>query len=635
MLAEWGTLLLALALVLCLGILILTLKYKPSTTRIGLFVQRSTLAYSGCILLALGCLMLAFLRYDFTLWSVYNNANASLPWWYRLGATWGHHEGSLLLWCALLSVWSAGVALFPRGLEVKTHLLILRCLALLESGFLVFLLLTSSPFMRFFPSDVVPAQTLTPILQDPGLMFHPPMLYLGYVGFAVGFAYAIAALIEGKLDTHWCRSLGLWIGLSWAFLSLGIVLGSWWAYRELGWGGWWFWDPVENASLMPWLCATALMHSLIVTEKQQAFKGWVVALALLCFALSLLGTFLVRSGVLVSVHAFANDPSRGVFLLLFLASLWLGSVVLYALRGHRLASHHQFELLSRETFLLLNSVVILTLLATVILGTVYPIILDSMHLAKITVGMPYYNAVFVPIALPLLFIMAIAPMVRWRTQSFNSLIPRLIMPIVCATAVTILIGIVDPFSRSPWTMAGLWVAFFIIIATLTDLYHHLQKRALTLRRFAMVTAHLGIAILVLGITLNKSHSLERQVKMTLGQTVTIADYRFTLERLSPVATATYHGTEAKFNIDKNGKPIGSVSSISKNFDITQSQVTKTGINVTLWRDLYVALGQPLDNNTWIVRVYDKPFVRWIWAGGLWVFMGILLTLITRKQYHGT
>ncbi|MBY0377704.1 MAG: cytochrome c biogenesis protein CcsA, partial [Gammaproteobacteria bacterium] len=511
MLAEWGTLLLALALVLCLGILILPLKYKHNTTPIGRFIQRSTLAYSACILLALGCLMLAFLRYDFTVWSVYNNANASLPWWYRLGATWGHHEGSLLLWCALLSVWSAGVALFPRGLSASTHQLVLRCLALLESGFLVFLLLTSSPFMRFFPIDVVPAQTLTPILQDPGLMFHPPMLYLGYVGFAVGFAYAIAALIEGKLDTHWCCSLRLWVGLSWAFLTLGIVLGSWWAYRELGWGGWWFWDPVENASLMPWLCATALMHSLIVTEKQQAFKGWIVALALLCFALSLLGTFLVRSGVLVSVHAFANDPSRGLFLLLFLASLWVGSIVLYVLRAHRLASYHQFELLSRETFLLLNSVVILTLLATVVLGTVYPIILDSLHLAKITVGMPYYNAVFVPIALPLLLLMAIAPMVRWRTQSLNLLISRLFAPLLGAIVATALVAVFDPSSRPLWVLAGLWVAFFIILATLLDCYHHIQKNALTLRRFAMVTAHLGIAILVLGISINKSHSLERQV----------------------------------------------------------------------------------------------------------------------------
>ena len=629
MLAEWGTLFLALALVLCLAILILPLKYNRPP--VHLFLQRATLAYSLCIFLALGCLMFSFLRYDFTLWSVYSNANADLPWWYRLAATWGHHEGSLLLWCALLSLWSAGVALFPRGLSETTHRLVLSCLALLESGFLVFLLLTSSPFARFFPTDVVPAQTLTPILQDPGLMFHPPMLYLGYVGFAVGFAYAVSALIEGKLDSSWCRSLRVWVGLSWAFLTLGIVLGSWWAYRELGWGGWWFWDPVENASLMPWLCATALMHSLIVSEKQHAFKAWVVALALLCFALSLLGTFLVRSGVLVSVHAFASDPSRGVFLLLFLSVLWIGSMILFALRAHHLKSTHIFELLSRETFLLLNSVVILSLLATVVLGTVYPIILDSVHSDKVTVGMPYYNAVFIPIALPLLLMMAIAPLVRWKTQNLSNLTAKISMPLGGAVIVAMLIAFCDPLSRALWTIASLFIAFFIIFATLLDLYQRLRKKSLYLRRFAMILAHFGIAILVLGIGINKSHSLERQVKMEVGQSVVLANYRFTLERLSPIATKTYHGTEAEFRIDKNNERIGSMRSINENFNITQSQVTKTGIQMTVWRDLYVALGQALDKNTWIVRVYYKPFVRWIWAGGILVFIGILLTLTTRRK----
>ncbi len=633
MLAEWGTLLLAFALILCLSSLIVPCYYSRGDARLSLFLKRTTLTYTSCVLLALACLMVAFLRYDFTLWSVYNNANKDLPWWYRLGATWGQHEGSLLLWCALLSVWSAGVALFPRSLPASTHQLVLRTLALLESGFLVFLLLTSSPFTRFFPIDAVPAQTLTPILQDPGLMFHPPMLYLGYVGFAVGFAYAIAALIEGEVSTAWCHSLRLWTGLSWAFLTLGIVLGSWWAYRELGWGGWWFWDPVENASLMPWLCATAFMHSLIVCEKQQAFKGWVVTLALLCFALSLLGTFLVRSGVLVSVHAFANDPSRGVFLLLFLATLWLGSIILFTFRGRLLMASHHFELFSRETFLLINSVVILTLLATVVLGTLYPIILDSLHLDKITVGAPYYNLVFVPIALPLLATMAIAPLVRWRSHHFSALAVNLAISLGIAVSATLAILLLDNKSRDVFTALGLAVAFFIIITTLIDAYQHYHKRILSQRRLAMIFAHIGIAILILGITINKSHSVERQVKIAVGQSVQLANYVFTLDALSPVKTANYHGTAAQFSIYKNHHLVNTITSESENFDVTQTQVTKTGIAISPWRDLYVALGQPLDQSTWVVRLYDKPFVRWIWAGGLFVFIGIMMTLLTmRKRY---
>ncbi len=633
MLAEWGTLLLILAFVLCLTVLCIPLCCDRQHKALPSFLLRGTLAYSACIFLALFCLMLAFLRYDFTLLSVYNNANLSLPWWYRLGATWGHHEGSLLLWCALLAAWIASVALFPRSLSQNTHRLVLQMLAFIESGFLLFLLLTSSPFTRFFPSDAVPAQTLTPILQDPGLMFHPPMLYLGYVGFAVGFAYAIAALIEGKLDRQWCISLRLWVGLSWAFLTLGIVLGSWWAYRELGWGGWWFWDPVENASLMPWLCATALMHSLIVTEKQNAFKAWVIVLALLCFALSLLGTFLVRSGVLVSVHAFANDPSRGSFLLLFLASLWAGSLILYGLRGHRLAAIHHFSLCSRETFLLINSVVILTLLATVVLGTLYPIILDALGLDKISVGMPYYTAVFVPLALPLLILMAIAPKLHWRSDTLQRILPSFILPLFLSLFLTALILALDLKSRSILTALGLGIALFVLLSTFSDAFSRIRHKNLRLRRLAMIIAHLGIAILVLGITLNKSHSSDREVKMQVGSNASLGSYTFSLDRLTPIQTANYQGMQADFSILKNQHLLTQVSSESKLFPLSGSLVTETGISINPWRDLYVALGQDLGEGIWIVRLYDKPFVRWIWLGGLLVFIGIILTLSTRVAHE--
>lgn len=587
------------------------------------------------LLFAMLCLIICFLNNDLTVLYVREHSNHLLPFIYRVGAAWGGHEGSLLLWCLILSGWTVTFALiiphFEKDALEKIYLKILSVLGLVSTGFILFLFATSNPFKRDFPSSPIVGNDLTPILQDPGLIFHPPILYLGYVGFAIGFAFAICALMEKKFDKEWARACKPWVILPWSFLSCGIVLGSWWAYRELGWGGWWFWDPVENASLLPWIAATALIHSLIVCEKREVFKGWVLLLAIVTFALSLIGTFLVRSGVLVSVHAFASDPTRGVFLLSYLTLIIGGAFLFY---GYRIKYFYQapnFQLFSRETLLLINSVILITAVATILLGTLYPIILDALNLGKISVGEPYFNTIFIPMMLPLLLLMGFAPHMHWGQQSIKALWEKLHLNILVCFIFSIAIPWLCGFQFHWLTALGIFFALWLMLGTFQYVYQLWKTHnKIHLHHWSMIIAHLGIAVLALGITLNKSYSEERQVKMLPGETVTLAGYQFTLKSIDEIRGTNYQSLAALFSVQKDSGLEKFVTAEQRIYSNEQT-LSKTGILFNWWRDLYIALGAPLPDGAWSVRIYYKPFVRWIWFGGFMLLAGGLFSLLSYWQ----
>lgn len=598
-------------------------KHNNTYFELSVVAARSQLIF---VIFAMLCLIISFLNNDLTVLYVHDHSNNLLPLIYRIGAAWGGHEGSLLLWCLILSGWTVLFTIFvDKKLSSSFFSRMIMVLGFVSAGFLTFLIATSNPFKRIFPDNLVSGNDLTPILQDPGLIFHPPMLYSGYVGFAIGFAFAIAALLEGKLDKTWAAALKPWIVLPWSFLSFGIVLGSWWAYRELGWGGWWFWDPVENASLLPWLAATALIHSLIVSEKRDAFKGWTILLAIITFALSLLGTFLVRSGVLVSVHAFASDPTRGIFLLGYMALIIGGAFFLYGLRINRFYRAPNFELFSRETLLLINSVFLISAVATIVIGTLYPIILDALNLEKISVGEPYFNTVFLPIMLPLLFLMGFAPHVQWGKQSFSTLWKKLRLNIFFSVLVALIAPAIFGFDFHLLTAVGIFFAVWIIFATLQ--YALQLQNKFALKHWAMIIAHLGIAILALGITLNKTYSEERQVKMSPGETVALAGYEFTFKQINKTTGPNYQSLAATFAINKNNQNTR-VLTAEQRFYSNDQMLSKSGISFNVWRDLYIALGNSLPDGGWSVRIYYKPFVRWIWFGGFMLLIGGALSILS-------
>src|SRR5579872_2638988 len=559
------------------------------------------------LMIAMLCLIASFLTNDITVIYVREHSHILLPIIYRIGAAWGGHEGSLLLWCLILAGWTVAFIFFvDKKLSSVSRSNIIMILGLISCGFITFLFATSDPFQRDFPSVAITGNDLTPILQDPGLIFHPPMLYSGYVGFAFGFAFAIAALLQGKLDKHWAAACRPWIILPWSFLSCGIVLGSWWAYRELGWGGWWFWDPVENASLLPWLSATALLHSLIVSEKRQSFKGWTLLLAIITFTLSLLGTFLVRSGVLVSVHAFASDPTRGIFLLCFLALIIGGAFLLYGIRIKDFYQAPQFELLSRETFLLLNSVVLLTAVFTIVIGTLYPIILDALNLGKISVGEPYFNVVFLPIILPLLLFMGFAPHVHWQKQALKPLWKKLRFTFLFSLLIAIFIPHLFGFQFYWLTCLGIFFGIWIIISTIQYAF---SLKQFELRHWSMIVAHMGIAIVALGVTVNKSYSIERQIKILPGETVSLAGYQFTFVNIDEMRGANYTAVTATFDVQKNNNIPEKLEAEQRIYTSNQETLSKPGILVNPFRDLYLALGNGFADGGWSVRIYYKPFVR--------------------------
>jgi cytochrome c-type biogenesis protein CcmF len=590
------------------------------------------------VLIAFLCLGYSFVSSDFSVMNVAQNSNSELPFHFRVAATWGSHEGSLLLWVLMLASWSMAVSVFSKQLPDDILARVLGVLGLVSVGFLLFMLFTSNPFDRLLPA-ALEGSDLNPLLQDAGMVIHPPMLYMGYVGFSVAFAFAIAALLSGKLDATWARWSRPWTIIAWVFLTIGIMLGSWWAYYELGWGGWWFWDPVENASFMPWLVGTALVHSLAVTEKRGSFKSWTVLLAICTFALSLLGTFLVRSGVLTSVHAFATDPARGVFILAFLVVVISCSLLLFAWRAPKVGLGGKFGLLSRESLLLANNILLLVAAGSVLLGTLYPLIIDALNLGKLSVGPPYFEAVFVPIMAPAIFLIGIGPISRWKQIS----VPELAIRLRWAFAVSVISALITPYFMGEWkplVSFGLLLAFWIIVCAWVNLKHRLNnsgqgnvfaKLARQSRSYyGMHCAHLGVAVFIIGVTLVNSYETEKDVRMDIGSKVTVGGYSFQFNGTSDVTGPNYKAVRGDIGVIQNDKVIRAMYPEKRTYNASGMAMTEAAIDTGLFRDLYVALGEPLTNGAWVVRVYHKPFVDWIWLGCLLMAIGGILSITDRR-----
>jgi cytochrome c-type biogenesis protein CcmF len=566
---------------------------------------------------AFGCLVYSFATNDFSVQYVALHSNSALPLQYRIAGAWGGHEGSLLLWCLMLGVWMTAVGLFSGHLPEEMTARVLGVMGIISAGFLAFLLFTSNPFDRLFPSPA-DGRDLNPLLQDPGMVIHPPMLYMGYVGFSVAFAFAVAALLSGRLDAAWARWSRPWTTVAWCFLTLGIALGSAWAYYELGWGGWWFWDPVENASFMPWLVGTALIHSLAVTEKRGAMRSWTVLLAIVAFGLSLLGTFLVRSGVLTSVHAFAVDPKRGIFILGLFAVLIGGALALYAWRTARIGLGGDFAPVSRESMLLANNLVLTVAMSAVFLGTMFPLAADALGIGKYSVGPPYFEIVFPVIMAPALFLMGVGPLARWKRTS----LPELAVLLRWALGVSLAVGLILPFAFGEWHALvgfGLALAAWIAVSGLLSL----KKRPRNSRAYwGMLTAHLGVAVFVVGVTLVKGYESDRDLKMRAGDTVELAGYSFRLESVSSVRGPNYTAAQAKIEVSRNAKAVTTMYPERRMYTVAEQVMTEAAIDPGLTRDLYVSLGDPLDDRgTWLVKVQHKPFIDWIWGGCLIMALG--------------
>jgi cytochrome c-type biogenesis protein CcmF len=589
------------------------------------------------------CLAASFVGNDFSVLNVATNSNSELPLHYRFAATWGSHEGSLLLWALMLAGWTFAVSLFSRHLPPALLARVIAVMGLLSVGFLAFLLFTSNPFERLVPA-AAEGRDLNPLLQDPGMVIHPPMLYMGYVGFSVAFAFAIAALLDGRLDATWARWSRPWTTVAWAFLTIGIALGSGWAYYTLGWGGWWFWDPVENASFMPWLTGTALIHSLAVTEKRGAFKSWTVLLAIVAFSLSLVGTFLVRSGVLTSVHAFATDPARGVFILAFLAVVIGGSLTLFATRAGKVGLGAVFGLVSRESMLLANNVLLIVAMGSVLLGTLYPLFLDALALGKISVGPPYFDAVFYPLMAPALFLMGIGPIARWSRAPIPELWIRLRWALVVAIVASLVVPAVVG-RWSPLVSFGLFLAFWIFASTFETLRMRLagsaqhgmiaKLRANPSSYYGMLLAHLGLGVFVVGVTLVKGYEVERDVRLDPGETVSVGGYDFRFVGAVPGAGPNYRVVTGTVEVRKDGKLVQTLKPEKRIYNASGQPMTIAAIDIGVFGDRYVSLGEPVskDQNiagAWAIRIYLKPFIDWIWGGAFLMALGGLVAVSDRR-----
>ena len=591
------------------------------------------------VVIAFSCLAYSFITNDFSVINVATNSNSRLPLHYRLAATWGSHEGSLLLWTLMLALWTVAVSLFSRHLPDEMVARVISVMGIISVGFLLFMLLTSNPFARLVPA-AADGRDLNPLLQDPAMVAHPPMLYMGYVGFSVAFAFAIAALISGRLDATWARWSRPWTTVAWVFLTCGIALGSYWAYYELGWGGWWFWDPVENASFMPWLVGTALIHSLAVTEKRGGFKSWTVLLAIAAFSLSLLGTFLVRSGVLTSVHAFATDPKRGIFILAFLVVVIGGSLVLYAWRASSVGLGSKFEIVSRESLLLSNNVLLTVAAASVLLGTLYPLIIDALGMGKLSVGPPYFNSVFVPLMVPTAFLMGIGPIARWKKASLPELAVRLRWAFVASLVSAALL----PFVLGQWkplVALGLLLAIWIVATAAVNLWDRIRStsgdftvfqklRMQTRSYYGMHLAHIGVAVFIVGVTIVTGYESEKDVRMVPGDVVAVGGHSFRLLGVRQVPGPNYIAARAELEVSRNGEVIEKMYPEKRTYLASENSMTETAIDAGVFRHLYVSLGEPLEGNAWSVRVYYKPFVGWIWGGAILMALGGGLALTDRR-----
>ena len=578
------------------------------------------------IVVSFAILMNAFVVDDFSVKYVANNSNTELPDIFKISAVWGAHEGSLLLWAMILAGWSVAVSIFSKRLpnEVINHILIV--LGFISIGFLLFLLMTSNPFERL---DIVPLQgrELNPLLQDFGLIIHPPMLYMGYVGMAIPFAFVLSSLVRGQLDSTWLRWSRPWTLIAWAFLTFGITLGSWWAYYELGWGGWWFWDPVENASFMPWLVATALVHSLSVSEKRGAFKHWTVLLAISGFSLSLLGTFLVRSGILTSVHSFAADPARGLFILVFLIIVVGSSLALYAWRANLMRSSNTFAPLSRESGLLINNILFVAAMLSVFLGTLYPLLLDSLGLGKISVGAPYFDAVFIPIMIPAVLVMVIGPFLRWKKDSLQrtgGLLKKVWAGVALLFAISIFL------TDNIFVLLAVFLFIWIVLHSLVLLVQRFSQKSKPSTAFiGMILAHIGIAVFLLGATVTTQYGVEKDIKMELNETVDIEGYQFTFKGVKSFSHQNYQGHKGTVDVAYDGEYIATLKPEKRQY-VTGMPMTEASIDPSLYRDLYVALGESLEGDAWSLRLYYKPLIRLIWLGGLFIVFGALLAAFDRR-----
>ncbi|MEG9533715.1 heme lyase CcmF/NrfE family subunit [Mannheimia indoligenes] len=639
MIAELGNYALALALAISVLLAILPIwgAEKHNSTLIAL-ARPMTWAMFLALTVSFGSLFYLFAVNDFTVQYVVNNSNSRLPLQYRLSAVWGAHEGSLLLWVWLLSLWSIGVATFTRKMPEDAIARVLGLMGMISIGFLVFVIFTSNPFDRTFPNFPVDGKELNPMLQDVGLIFHPPLLYMGYVGFSVAFAFAIASLMTGRLDTAWARWSRPWTMAAWVFLTLGIVLGSWWAYYELGWGGWWFWDPVENASLMPWIAGTALIHSLAVTEKRGTFKAWTVLLAILAFSLCLVGTFLVRSGILVSVHAFASDPTRGLYILAYLVVVVGGSLLLYAFKGSQIKSLDNYERYSRETMLLINNILLMAFLSVVFLGTLLPLVHKQIGLGTISIGAPFFDQMFMILMVPFAFVLGIGPLVKWRRDQV-SVIRK---PVIITLILMAVLGFALPYLfRNTITVSvvlGTMMSVFIVLLSLYELQQRATHRhsffsglfKLSRSHWGMVLAHLGVAMTVFGIAFSQNFSVERDVRMNVGDKAEILDYQFEFKGIKITDGANYQGGTAELEITHNGKYEATLNAEKRFYNVSKMGMTEAAIDWGFTRDLYAALGEKLEDNSWAVRLYYKPFIRWIWIGGLFMALGGLLCMMDKR-----
>jgi len=632
------SLILALLVALTLGSFPIIGAARGNTVWMGLAKPLSALQFA-LIAFSFLCLAYAFAAKDYSVVYVANNSNSQLPLQFRIAAVWGGHEGSLLLWALILSIWTLAVSLFSKHIPDAMRARILGVMGLISVGFLLFMLMVSNPFDRLMPA-ALDGKDLNPLLQDPGMIFHPPMLYMGYVGFSVAFAFSIAALLGGQLDAAWARWSRPWTIMAWVFLTVGIMAGSNWAYYELGWGGWWFWDAVENASFMPWLVGTALIHSLAVTEKRGSFKAWTVLLAICAFSLSLLGTFLVRSGVLTSVHAFATDPRRGVFILAFLVVVIGGSLLLFAWRASTVGRGGKFDVVSRESFLLANNVLLAVAALSVLLGTLYPLFLDALNLGKISVGPPYFDAVFAPLMAPAVFLMGVGPIARWK----DAALPELVVRLRWALAISAITAIVLPLllgNLTPMIGLGLFLAFWVFASSAELVYQRLRKSeggllagiaASSRSWWGMVIAHLGIAVFVLGVTVVKGFESEIAVKMHPGDVAHLAGYDFRFDGVESRDGPNYTANHGQIHVSKNGVLRTVLEPEKRLYTVTNMPMSEAGISPHLIHDLYASLGEPLDGGAWSVRIYHKPLVEWIWFGCLMMAFGGLLAM-SDKRYR--
>jgi cytochrome c-type biogenesis protein CcmF len=606
-------------------------------TRVQAMARTAAFTQLGLLVLSFALLTLAFLQNDFSVDYIARQSNTLLPWWYKISAVWGGHEGSLLLWALVLALWTAAVARFSQALPLDMTARVLAILGLVSTAIISFILFTSNPFNRLFPDFPIEGNDLNPLLQDPGLIFHPPMLYMGYVGFAVPFAFAMAGLMTGRLDSAWARWSRPWALAAWSFLTVGIALGSWWAYYELGWGGWWFWDPVENASFMPWLAGTALLHSLAVSEKRGVFKAWTVLLAIIAFSLSLLGTFLVRSGVLTSVHAFAADPTRGLYILGILVVVVGGSLSLFAWRGAALQRESNHGPFSREMFLLLNNLFLLTATVIVLLGTLFPLIADALELGKFSVGPPYFNLLFVPLTLLLLVFLGVGPSTNWKKQSADVILLPLRKVLLAAIVIAIGLPLIF-FGNWPWHV-GVTVGLcaWVLGSQLVDIARKTQHastriqglKKLTRSYWGMQLAHLGLLVMVLGIAFTTSYSVEKDVRLAPGESITVNDYTFRFEGVADHQGPNYVAQRGTLIVSHDGF-VETLHPEKRIYRVQQNPMTEAAISGNAFRDLYVALGEPLDAGAWAVRIYHKPMIRWIWFGALMMALGALLSMLDKR-----